>query len=92
MTDHRPDIPELPPFHYWNATVIPTDEYPDGFPVLEVRRRTLFGSRLVIRQGMGEMLFEENETLQNHIYEDAMHKLGERMEAMKPGGSACRSD
>lgn len=80
MTDYRPDIPDLPPGHYWNESHIETAW--GKWPIIEVRKRRLFGllgSKSVGHQSIGEIRYIQEPMLQHLITEDAMRKLGKKL-------------
>ncbi|NKG21089.1 hypothetical protein [Paeniglutamicibacter terrestris] len=81
MTD-RADIPDLPFGYFWDPHRVPTAWNKRGFPVLDLRRRKLFGllgSVQVARVAVGEIDYVEDQYLKDLIYEEAMRKIGERL-------------
>lgn len=78
-SDQRPDIPDLPPFHYWDEGREPCAWNRDGEPYMSIRKRTLFGSKEITRVYMPrfDKVFTFREKLL--IREDAQRLLGKVM-------------
>ena len=79
MTDHRPDIPDLPLLHFPFEGRQVTGWRRDGMPYISIRKRRLFGSKEVGRQYMLELDHADNEHEAMLIRETALIKLCERL-------------
>ena len=79
MTDHRPDIPDLPRGFFWFEDRLPSVWNKRGVPAMTVRKRTIFRSKLIARQDMTMLDYTSDPHDRTLIRENAQRALGKVM-------------
>lgn len=79
MTDRLDDIPDLPRGFFWYEDRVPNAWRRAGMPAMQVRKRTLFGSKLIAQEQMPELEQANCPYERDLIRENAMRTLGKAL-------------